>query len=280
MNTLYKISPLVLSFLVGCSSDNAKDKTSPEASFVGDEVYVSPLQDKKWQLVSYGLQVEPKTDVLAGSFYSLDFTDDTNLVGDFDCNSLHTTYAYNASSLAIGTVATTEMACPLSDDAKYQSQNDFILNALVSVESYDISGSLLTISASDSSQLIYSAIESSLQDNPWTLVAYGLISESKNDLLEHTSYTLDFTNSTHLEGSFDCNTFESEYSSSSLSLMIDAVSLTEIGCISSESRQSHMAQNDFILNALASAKSYEISSSQLIIYSSNRSQLIYNRDEK
>ena len=59
------------------------------------------------------------------------------------------------NEITLGDITSTAGVCARYDEQPYEQQGLFIINALRSVSSYEISGSWLTLSSADSSQLIF-----------------------------------------------------------------------------------------------------------------------------
>ncbi|MCJ8312755.1 MAG: META domain-containing protein [Saccharospirillaceae bacterium] len=134
---------LIIVFLLSCS-------------LFGCQTDGNHISDIQWQLSSYGFQADTKKTVLDGSSYRIFFAKDDNKVsGSIDCNSFQSTYVINNEKLEIEALAVTEIACPLMVNDDYLIQTEFIINALSTVATFSLSEGQLTLSAVDSSQLIF-----------------------------------------------------------------------------------------------------------------------------
>ena len=124
-------------------------------SLFGCQTDENSISDIQWQLSSYGFQADTKNTVIDGSSYLIFFGDDNKISGTIDCNSFQSTYLIDGEQLEIVEIALTEIACPLMENVDYLKQTEFIINTLITVSTFSLSEGLLTLSAVDSSQLIF-----------------------------------------------------------------------------------------------------------------------------
>ena len=83
------------------------------------------LVDKTWVLVSYGDPAKP-TPVVAGVKATSIFSADGKLTGFGSCNNYNSTYQLTGTTLSVGTVASTMMAC----EKPVMDQETIFLSAL------------------------------------------------------------------------------------------------------------------------------------------------------
>ena len=144
------LSVLLLSSCGSNSSDSESTKKSPTLNL--------SLQDTQWSLKSYGYQVDDKTSVLANSSYGLEFGE-SSVSGNIDCNHFSSTYETDGSTLTFGLIASTEMACPNTGVAEYDTQDMTVVNALSAAQSFSLSADELIIISSDSTHLVFELAE-------------------------------------------------------------------------------------------------------------------------
>ena len=142
----HKISTILtcMLLLTGCGSDT--NTTEP----------VPSLENHNWNLVSYGFQSGEIKEVIINTNYSLFFDESSSVIGKIDCNTFTSSYETDNIALNIQLVAPTEIACPLSGDIDYELQNEIIITALSTIQSYSFEGSELIIISIDSTQLTFS----------------------------------------------------------------------------------------------------------------------------
>ena len=116
------------------------------AVFAGCQASVSPLEDTKWELVSYG---EPGSlkDVLPGAAPTAEFNSETKEVqGNGGCNSYFGSYKVDGNDLTMtGPFAVTEMWC---GDEKGAQESEY-LDILLAAGSFEVDGAALIIRSGD-----------------------------------------------------------------------------------------------------------------------------------
>lgn len=113
------------------------------------------LTDDYWILSLYGGKGEEYKAVIGElGENSLKFNSE-QVVGNFDCNTLHAQYLSDMNLISFGTISLTEMFCLNAADTAYIEQTRYIKHVLEEALTYRISGEKLTITASDGGQLIY-----------------------------------------------------------------------------------------------------------------------------
>lgn len=158
MNNYGLLASLLTLFVWGCSSDGQTGQIiDKQFDQLGQhsEADLLALQNKDWQLVSFGLSEEPKIGLVENSSYHLQFNHSGEAFGSLDCNLFSTPYTAHNKQLSFTAIAATEMACIGMGQQGYRAQESFIINALMSAVSYEVTETTLIITASDSSQLVY-----------------------------------------------------------------------------------------------------------------------------
>jgi len=79
--------------------------------------------------------------------------------GTLDCTSFNSTYSIVESSISIGELTVTLLACELQGNEEYENQHSFIVTALSTVESYHGMGSRVVFKSVDSSELVFEPVE-------------------------------------------------------------------------------------------------------------------------
>ncbi len=118
-----------------------------------------PLEQQNWSLKSYGFQMGEKNNLVSGSNYTLVFDGASRVSGSFDCNSFFSKYTADEVRLSIEGMVITRAFCSHADNETFQSQHETIRDALMTIQTYSISGYELTINSTDSTQLIYTETE-------------------------------------------------------------------------------------------------------------------------
>jgi heat shock protein HslJ len=97
----------------------------------------NPLRSTEWALAS----ANGTGQVMPGTSITLNFDDFSGVNGNASCNSYSGTYTVNGSTLLIGGISTSRMAC----DEDIEQQEQFYLSTLQSSSSYQIQGRQLVI---------------------------------------------------------------------------------------------------------------------------------------
>jgi heat shock protein HslJ len=110
------------------------------------------LASTPWNVVSYNNGNEATVSVVIDSTITLQFGSDGTVSGNATCNSYSGAFTADESTVSVGPLATTRMACA-SDELNAQEVQ--YLTALESAATYDITNGTLTIrDASGASQVI------------------------------------------------------------------------------------------------------------------------------
>ncbi|BCD99610.1 META domain-containing protein [Marinagarivorans cellulosilyticus] len=150
-----------------CKNNCMRDSSIHEAcaAFVPQlSEQASLMLRTKWTLKEYGYQMSEKTSPIEGANDHLWFGDDATYSAldtpfpysrSIDCNTTYGEYQIVDNTLTLGAGWTTLIFCPNADNQDLQDQVDFISDVLASPVVFSIEGNLLTLTAGDSAQLIY-----------------------------------------------------------------------------------------------------------------------------
>jgi heat shock protein HslJ len=105
------------------------------------------LAGTAWELQSYG-----GTEVVAGSTVTLQFTDETQVLGSGGCNSYGGSYTVDGERITFNEIASTEMAC-LEDGV--MAQESVFYAALAAATTYERTDSQLIITYGEGEQLVF-----------------------------------------------------------------------------------------------------------------------------
>jgi heat shock protein HslJ len=102
----------------------------------------APLRGPTWHLVSYNNGKQAVVTVETGTDPTVVFGEDGTIWGNATCNQFNGTYAATESTIDVGPLATTRMACPTVEQ---QDQETAYLAALEAATTYTIQGSTLEL---------------------------------------------------------------------------------------------------------------------------------------
>ena len=123
----------------------------------------SVMLSTKWTLKEYGYQMSEKNSPIAGTSDYLRFgvtssfpvQAEVSYQRSLDCNTTFGEYEIEGNVLTLKSGWTTLIFCPNADNQDLQDQVEFISDVLSNPVVFSIEGNLLTLTASDSAQLIY-----------------------------------------------------------------------------------------------------------------------------
>ena len=228
---------LELSYDSGQPYDEQLVYAPGEASLVGPQ----------WMLVGYGDPDEP-TPVERGSIITTIFSEDGNISGSGGCNYFAGSYEVEGDQISIGPVATTASFCEGSSDL----ESDF-LAALEAADTFSIFGQRLTISYSDSQEvLIFTSANLPLTGTLWTLNAVD-----GEPIAEEVSITAIFTPAGEDEpgrvaGSAGCNDYSAGVTFEADALTIETPAATRKFC------ETGMDEEAAYLKAIEGQHTYEV----------------------
>jgi heat shock protein HslJ len=260
--TEYRILGNVLQIPYGEDQVLNFQATQPE---IGEGIDLTPLADTFWYLLSIGDNaLLPYTEITAG--FEIDEGGLTGTIsGSSGCN------AYNAQigeNFAIGTIATTQKACP----QEVLDQEGGYLDWLSKAFGYDRAGDQLLISTANG-VLTYNSTpvldqSQELQSGPWYLVSVGNLTAVPGSAAT-TTFAPDGSS---LSGSTGCNDFNGSYSAEPGNLLtVSGFSATQAACATEDLAK----QEEALLIFLQSATSYTIIGDQLQIQTVDGSVINY-----
>ena len=219
---------LVVLVLAGCGNGNSS--SSEPASFEG----------VPWTLVS-GLQASSDAATPGATFAN-------GIVGgSAGCNHFTAPYTVDGDKLEIGTIATTQMACPPPQAAVEQAY----LAALDKVASWRTDGDELVLSDGDGNELLRYGMPSI--DGDYEATAIRTV-DAFASLIPGTTITAKFAGGT-ITGSGGCNTYTASYTTDRGSIHVDPPAATRKLCADppgvSEQEADYFA-------ALAAADHYQV----------------------
>jgi heat shock protein HslJ len=226
---------LAVLLVAGCGSDNPTD--AEPASFEG----------VPWVLVS-GLDV-PGVDQATPSAAFADGT----VGGSTGCNRYTGPYTVDGDSLELGTIATTQMACPPPADAVERAY----VAALQRVAGWQVEGDELLLKDSDGAVLL--RYDRASPVGSWEATAF-LQGDAIASPIVGTAITATFGDDGTLAGSAGCNTYRATYTTSGGEIDISPPAATKKACAEPEGV---MEQEAAYLAALPSAVRYRVDGGSL-----------------
>jgi heat shock protein HslJ len=205
------------------------------------------LLGTQWLLVAYGDAGSP-TLVESGTSITAILSEDGNISGSAGCNYYAGGFEIDGNQISIGSLATTAMTCPDTDD-----QEQVYLEALGSAETYHLFGQKMSINFNDGEEvLIYTSARLPLEGTLWTLAAVD-----GEPLAEGISITALFETGEEGEqgtvaGSAGCNNYSAAYEFEEEKLIIETPAATRKFC------ETGMEEEATYLSALEGEHIYEI----------------------
>lgn len=246
----------LLLLAAGCGRPDggtAAAPTQPQPAPSAPPASADPLDGSKWALQSYGPAGQPKQ---AAGQATAEFAGG-KISGNSTCNSFSGSYTASGTSLKLGELISTMMAC--ADPALMQQESDYV-NALGTTRGFVLAGDQLTLSY-DGGELRFTR-QAPVVDRPlegrWQLDTFGT-GESASSLLADTAISAELAGG-RISGKAGCNSYSADYSTSGASITIGAIGSTKMACPGEL-----MAQEQAFLTALAAATGYSIAGDQLTI---------------
>lgn len=246
---------LVAGLLAACGSDDGSgpgDTTTTEAA----APVTGSLAGREWVLDAD----ESSIDLPDGASATLRVEGGT-VSGIGPCNSYRGSIQVDGSSVTIGSLAETMMACerPLMD-----AQSDFTA-ALRAVDTAEVDGDTLVLRGADDTALTFTAIDPAEQ----VLGDWAVTEVAKPDAIvgvrDGTSPTLTFAADGSMAVDTSCNTGNGPYELDGESIAIGPVAITERACTDP---QGVMRQEARILAALDQAETLEVTPDRLTLLDS------------
>jgi heat shock protein HslJ len=216
-----------------------------------------PLEGPWWGLVTYSDAGGNTVEVLPGTEVTAQFLDG-NVGGTAGCNNYFASYEVDGSSLTVGVVGSTMMACAqdiMDQEAAYTT-------GLAASASYAIEGDQLQIAGVDGQTLLtYKVVQPTpLVGTIWQLTMYNNGKEALLSVLGGTEITAVFDEQGTVSGSAGCNNYNASYQQDNGTLTVSAAATTRMMCAEPAGV---MEQEAAYLEALQGAASYEITGDEL-----------------
>jgi heat shock protein HslJ len=198
---------------------------------------------------------------------SATFTDGT-VAGSAGCNRFTASYTVDGDALEIGTVATTNMACPPPAD---QVERDY-LAALERVAGWQVADGELVLSDADGKELL--RFREASPAGAWVATMFRQ-RDAVSSPLPGTEVTAVFGEDGTLAGTAGCNTYRATYEIDGAAITIGEPVATEKACTTPEGV---MEQEQAYLSALTLAASYAVEGDRLSLLTAEGTYVaIYER---
>ena len=234
----------------------------------------APLQlgDNPWQATAIAYAESDPIPVIEGTTPHIRFEDD-RVSGDGSCNSFFGPFEASGTSIRLGEMATTLMACL---DAVMDQEQAF-LEALESADSYSIAGSTLEMRSGNSVLLLFEAVPTTLSDSSWHLTGLTNASEAVVSVVADTVISAMFNADGTLAGSSGCNTYRATWATDADHIEIGPPIGTKKLC----EAEGVMEQEARYLEVLGVVKTYQIDASALVLFDDEGArQLAFARAEE
>jgi heat shock protein HslJ len=166
------------------------------------------LTDNVWVLLSYGDPKSPQT-VPGSSLLTAIFSTDERLSGFSGCNSYSASYKTTQDGqITFGPVASTKIECSVGMEGEQT-----YLEALSTVQSYQISGNSLTLTYNEGTEVLnFTSAKLPLENTLWTLAAVDGLPLPTETQITAMFTPGDVATSGTIGGSSGCNSYNAEYS--------------------------------------------------------------------
>ncbi len=210
------------------------------------------LQGNIWVLSQYRGTDGEMVDTLPDQQVTAEF-DGENLSGSAGCNSYSGPYTVDGSTMTLGPMISTMMACAqqsvMDQEAAFTGQLDQVV-------SYDIVDDQLQLSNADGEVILSFHVMGPLPlvGTAWVLNS-AMVGQDGAAIVSEAQITASFDTSATMSGSSGCNSYTSPYAASDGLMTIGPVVSTRMACAQPDGV---MAQESAYLNALDEAAYYEI----------------------
>ena len=218
---------------------------SPSAASNGN-ITANPLDGTHWKLTSFD-SGGTSTAVPAGVVVDARFAAG-NIGGSSGCNVYTGPVTVTSTSIKVGALATTQMACP----GPQSETETAYLAALAKAATFTATADALTMFDSGGSPiLVYAAGPANPLEGDWNVTGYNNGKEAVTSPTSGTSLTATFT-ADAVSGSSGCNTYNGTYTLDGDALKIGPLATTRMAC-----DQAVMDQETLFLAALAASTTVE-----------------------
>jgi len=269
--TVYLLIPaallaVALVFSPGCLSPRGEEPGGPGNGNPS-------LEGTAWDLVSYQSVNGSMTGIIPGTWVTAAFSAGGKLGGSAGCNHYFGEYTADGSSLAVGQVGMTLMACL---DPGVMDQESRYLSLLGSAARFRIDGDRLSLSDATGAVVLVFGKEVPpaplpLTGTTWVLESISTGSGGISSVLAGTTVDATFSEDGKVTGSAGCNRYFADYTLSGTSLRFGPVGATKMFC---GDPAGLMQQEQTYLSRLGSVESYRIQGSQLVLTDGSGSQLL------
>jgi heat shock protein HslJ len=179
--------------------------------------------------------------------------------GSNGCNSYSGPYTASGSTLKVGPLMSTLMACGPAQSAVESA----FMSAFQAAGSYTATSTQLTIYDTSGAQVLVFEPQAtiSLVGTPWNVVNYNDGKTATVGLAADSTITLEFTAEGTVTGNATCNTYNGSFTTDGDSLTVGPLATTRMACASDELN----AQEALYLAALQNSATYDISNGTLTI---------------
>lgn len=215
------------------------------------------LEGVTWRLSTYiadGKPVEVPAAIGATATFA-----SGRVSGSNGCNSYSGPYVASGSSLTIGPLASTMMACGPVQNAIESA----FMTAFQAAGSYTATGAQLTIYDATGAQTLVFEPQAAitLVGTPWNVTQYNNGNQATVSLVLDSTITLEFGADGTVSGNATCNSYNGSFTTDGDTLTIGPLATTRMACASDELN----AQETQYLAALQNAATFEISNATLVI---------------
>ena len=179
--------------------------------------------------------------------------------GSNGCNSYSGPYVASGSTLTVGPLASTLMACGPAQSAVESA----FMTAFQASGSYTATNDQLTIYDTSGAQTLVFTAEAamSLVGAPWNVVSYNNGKQATVSLVADSTITLQVGAEGSVTGNATCNTYNGSFTTDGESLTVGPLATTRMACASDALN----AQEAQYLVALQSSATYDITNGTLTI---------------
>lgn len=229
-----------------CSTTGGGSSASASASG-GNNVTANPLDGTHWKLTSFD-SGGTSTAVPAGIVVDARFAAG-NIAGSSGCNVYTGPVTVTGTSIKVGALATTQMACP----GPQSETETAYLAALAKAATFTATADALTMfDAAGAPILVYAAGPANPLEGDWNVTGYNNGKQAVTSPISGTTLTATFT-ADAVSGSSGCNTYNGSYTLDGDALKIGPLATTRMACDPAAT----MDQETQFLAALAASTTVE-----------------------
>jgi heat shock protein HslJ len=215
-----------------------------------------------WDVTNVNNGNQAVVSLATGTAITMNFAADGTVSGNAGCNTFTGTYETSGTTLTVGPLASTRMAC--AEPAGVMEQETQFLTALQNAATYELSNNTLTIrDAGGATQVVAAlAAPAALAGTNWDVTSVNNGKEAVVSLILDTKITLSFGTDDRVSGNAGCNTYNGPYTSTDTTLTVGPLINTLMACLEPSGL---MEQETQYLAALQKAATYEIQGTKLTI---------------